>query len=366
LKSFASVSAIREILQEIKSGKKSFAPRSLSEPDMVEFQSIAKALAHANDKGYLDGFSAHHESSTPNNWYDLVIVKNGLSYAGETFLIDSDQAAGSNLLADRDSASAAIPSYMAEHLHILELASRNKLPNIADRKSPVSFQIICELLNAGHISGLFAQSTNGASIIGPAITFSGRLFLEERRRRPESSSGRGTPQRITLDTNCVINLFDRQSISASSVSELSSLIQYGLSGRITIAITTRVETDLLNDPDPSRRSEMVRTLGNFPVIGTVGRWDTSKWDSGDVFADEALSRQRNDIQGIVFPGLQTTDKRYGNKRNDVDHLLGHLLNRQDIFVTDDKDILRHSERLQRGPGIVVMSPRQVIAHLDLV
>jgi hypothetical protein len=33
-------------------------------------------------------------------------------------------------------------------------------------------------------------------------------------------------------------------------------------------------------------------------------------------------------------------------------------------VTDDKDILRCSEQLKRSPGIVVMSPRQIIEYLD--
>ena len=338
---------------------------------MIEFQNIAKVLVYANEQGYLSECKPHRETSTSNHWYDLVMVTNGLSYEGEAFLMDSvetntAEAVATTALPSHGSMSAEVSNSMAEHLHILELASRNELPHIVDRTSRVSFQVTCELLNAGHLSGLFAQSTNGASIIDPAITFTGRLFLEERKKGRDSSPGRGAPQRVTLDTNCVINLFDRQSTSASSVSELSTLIQYGLSGKITIAITTRVETDLLKDQDQTRRAEMLRTLGIFPVIGTVGRWDISKWDSGDAFADEALNRQRDDIQGIVFPGLQTADKRYGNKRNDVDHLLGHLLNRQDIFVTDDKDILRHSERLQRGPRIVVMSPRQIIEHLDAV
>jgi hypothetical protein len=365
------VDDIKTILQEIKSGKKSFQPRSSAESDMVEFQSIAKTLVHANEEGYLDGLRSHREGSTSNGWYDLVVVMNGLSFKGEAFLMDSVatnavEANESIPLPVRGSVSAEVSNSMAEHFHILELASRNELPQVVDRKGPVSLQVTYELVQAGYLSGAYANSTNGTSVIAPAITLPGRLFLEERKRVRDSSQGRGAQPRVTLDTNCVINLFDRQSASASSIPELNKLIRYGLSGRITVAITTRVETDLLNDKEDNRRSEMLQTLANFSVIGTVGRWGASKWGSGDVFSYDKIQQQRDDIQGIVFPGLTTQDKRYSNKRNDVDHLLGHLLNRQDIFVTDDKDILRCSQQLQRSQGIVVMSPRQIIEYLDAI
>jgi hypothetical protein len=362
------VDALRATLQEIQSGKSSFLPLSAAEPDMLAFQTLAKALVFANEQGYLDGFLPHRENSTEHSWYDGVVIENGLSYKGEAFLksLLKTNPAESNPLASHPDghASARATSPVAEHLHVLELALRNELPHIVDRISPVSYQVTRELIGAGHLSGLFANSTNGMSVIGPVITLSGRLFLEEQTKHCNFSPNTGTQLKITLDTNCIINLFDRQSTSASSVSELSTLIQYALSGKITIAITTRVETDLMNDQDQTRRTEMLRTLCNFPVIGTVGRWDVSRWGGGDVFSDDELTRRRDDIQGIVFPGLQRTDKRYGNKRNDVDHLLGHAINGQDIFVTDDGDILRHRESLRRSPGILVMSPLECLKHID--
>ena len=73
---------MRTILREVKSGKRSFAPRSSAELDMVEFQSIVKTLVYANAEGYLDGLVPHRESSTSNGWYDFVVVMNGLSYKG--------------------------------------------------------------------------------------------------------------------------------------------------------------------------------------------------------------------------------------------------------------------------------------------
>jgi putative membrane protein insertion efficiency factor len=57
--------------------------------------------------------------------------------------------------------------------------------------------------------------------------------------------------KITLDTNCVVNLIDFSSQTPTSVDALSELVRYGLSQKIDIAITTRVETDLDNDKDLS-------------------------------------------------------------------------------------------------------------------
>lgn len=122
--------------------------------------------------------------------------------------------------------------------------------------------------------------------------------------------------RITMDTNCVINAFDANSPSATSVTEIMTLLRYSMSGRITVAITTRVEKDLLNDRDQDRRATSLRTLDAFPVIGTVGRMDVSRWDGGDVFSDERLARLREEIQQTIFPGLQPTDRRYENRRNE--------------------------------------------------
>lgn len=170
--------------------------------------------------------------------------------------------------------------------------------------------------------------------------------------------------KITLDTNCVINLFDHGSETATSLQELSTLIRYGLSGQVAIAATTRVEEDISNDKNQERRAEMLRFLELLPIVGSVGRFDTSKWDEGDVFSDERLERLHAELQQIVFPGLSKSDKRYRNKINDIDHLVGHVLNRRDIFVTDDNDILRRRDQLKTGLGVIVMLPAECLKYVD--
>jgi hypothetical protein len=176
----------------------------------------------------------------------------------------------------------------------------------------------------------------------------------------------GDKLKITLDTNCIINLFDHESETATSLEALSSLIRHGLSGKVSIAATTRVEEDISNDKNKERRAEMLRFLELLPIVGTIGRFDTSKWGQGDVFSDDRLERLHGEVKQIVFPGLTESDRRYRNKINDVDHIVGHMLNRRDIFVTDDNDILRRRDQLKIGPGIVVMTPDECLKYVDEV
>lgn len=168
------------------------------------------------------------------------------------------------------------------------------------------------------------------------------------------------PPKITLDTNGVINLLDQTAPARASFEALTDLFRLVLSGHAELAITTRVEDDMLGDRNEARRAAMLAQLKLFPIISTVARWDVSKWNSEAVYAGDPLFI---DIQRIIFPGLQEADKRYRNKRNDIDHLVGHRLNQRDIFVTDDKDILKRYAELKSGPGLVVMSPGQCAAYI---
>jgi TIR domain len=77
---------IKQILAEIKKGKKKFLPASNSKEDMEDFQAIAKLLIGADKEGLLDNIKVHQESRTTNSWYDLIFVQNGLSHAGELYL----------------------------------------------------------------------------------------------------------------------------------------------------------------------------------------------------------------------------------------------------------------------------------------
>ncbi len=171
--------------------------------------------------------------------------------------------------------------------------------------------------------------------------------------------------KLTLDTNCIINLLDYKSESATSVDELAEILRYGLNGDVNIAITTRVASDVTKDKDKERKDELIRRISMFPVIGTVARFDTSKFDSGDVWGGEEHQALENELKNIIFPGLKKEDSHYSNKINDIDHLIGHKINKRDIFVTDDQQILKKSETLKSSVGIEVMDPKNVLEYLNL-
>ena len=62
---------------------------------------------------------------------------------------------------------------------------------------------------------------------------------------------------ITIDSNCVVGLFDRSSATATSADELRYLMRYALSGVIRIAVTTKVEVDFARDRNDERRNAML-------------------------------------------------------------------------------------------------------------
>jgi hypothetical protein len=85
------------------------------------------------------------------------------------------------------------------------------------------------------------------------------------------------------------------------------------------------DDDLLQDKDPQRKAEMLRMLATFPIISASGTQATAK-----------------EIQRVVFPGLQETDRRFANKQRDVEHLATHAVNGRDVFVTDDATLVKKS------------------------
>ena len=170
--------------------------------------------------------------------------------------------------------------------------------------------------------------------------------------------------KITLDTNCVINLLDFSTKTATSVDPLSEIIRHGLSNKADIAITTRVEADLSNDKNEERKSDMLKRIQMLPIVGTLGRFGTTKWDNGDIYIDDNVQKIWSEIQKIVFPGLSEKENHFVNKRNDLDHLVGHIINKRDIFVTDDSGILKKRESLESSPGIIIMSPLDCIKYLE--
>jgi|GEM_PF-791894 len=165
--------------------------------------------------------------------------------------------------------------------------------------------------------------------------------------------------KITLDSQCIIYLFDPEVKTPPFIDELSEVVNFGFSRHLDLAITTRVEVDLGRDKDDGRKAAMLKKLGMFPVVGTVARWGDSKWGGGDVWVGKENEHLWSELQRIIFPGLLETDRRYKNKVSDIDHLVGHIINGRDIFVTNDTSITKKASTLKQSvAGLVVMNPKQ--------
>lgn len=117
--------------------------------------------------------------------------------------------------------------------------------------------------------------------------------------------------RLTIDANCVINLLDASSATATSVDELRTLVRYALEGKVEIAITTRLEADLLRYRDEARRRALLDSLNMFSVISTVARWDVTKWDT-DLLADCRTARLNEEIQPSISSTTTTTSSPTSN------------------------------------------------------
>lgn len=174
-----------------------------------------------------------------------------------------------------------------------------------------------------------------------------------------------TPK-ITLDANCVINLLDSSTKTATSVDFLSKLLRHSHSGNVDIAITTRVEADLRSDSDEIRKKGVLRRIVQFPVVGTIARFGVTKYGSGDVYGGDKSKEIADELKRLIFPALTSDDKRFKNKINDIDHLVGHLLNGRDIFVTDDREIIKKGATLKSSLGLVAMTPKECLDYVDSV
>lgn len=76
---------LRDVLEQVRNGKRDFTPDGDSRDEIIAFQEIAEALVHANDLGYLECLG-NRESDSGERLYSMVIVTSGLTYPGQQYL----------------------------------------------------------------------------------------------------------------------------------------------------------------------------------------------------------------------------------------------------------------------------------------
>jgi len=154
--------------------------------------------------------------------------------------------------------------------------------------------------------------------------------------------------KVTLDTNCLFDYFERNS------EDTKKLIEFQDAGKIEIAVTTRVKADTFGR---RKDSPIWQKLQNFPcvIIPTVGRWGVSYWRE-DMYAGE----EDKNIQKTIQSCIGNNPKRL----NDVDHLIGHIKAKRDIFVTNDGDFIKHRDCLSQRCKTKIMTPQECVEYIN--
>jgi len=176
----------------------------------------------------------------------------------------------------------------------------------------------------------------------------------------------GNPLKVTLDTNCIINLLDDNSESRTSYDDLALMMGFADKGFINIYVTTRFEMDQANDKDRDRVIRIAKGLSELPVetVGAGFRLDNSRLDGSDFLGDDETIAINNELIRLLSPnGLDPKSRTFSNRINDIDHLIGHYKNDHDLFITDDKGILKKSETMRNSLGITVMSPGEFTKYI---
>ena len=169
--------------------------------------------------------------------------------------------------------------------------------------------------------------------------------------------------RLTLDTNCIINL-ERGTGQAASVRRLIDLHRDGVI-KVFVGSVSASE----NQPGGQELSnfsafeQRLKTLGleTLPRALPVAR--IGMWLLGEaVLGDDGDENLESEIRNIVHPTSEDSyadhvkakgldiddpiDPKWRNMQCDIDGLMAHIREGHDLFVTEDKHFLATS-RLQR-------------------
>jgi hypothetical protein len=139
-------------------------------------------------------------------------------------------------------------------------------------------------------------------------------------------------------------------------------------GWITIHRTDTLDTELLRDEDPVRRSALLAESSRYPESLGPFVWDQSRLDSSVIACDEDAERL-DSVFRLLFPG---TD-RYGTSANakrklrDAMHVATTIRYGGTYFVTRDADdILKKREQLMAAYNLQPMTPESALAFVHRV
>jgi len=158
-------------------------------------------------------------------------------------------------------------------------------------------------------------------------------------------------KKITLDTNCFFDYFEREPKYVVELVDLAS------KNHIVLAMTTRVMADTHDKWKKSGISPIWKQIQTFPLLETIGsviRSGVSRSGSKDF----TISKQHSEILNKINRILKTA------QTEDIDHLFGHIVAGRDIFVTTDNHFLDHKDKIKREFGVDVFTPKEAVEQIS--
>ncbi|MEQ1773856.1 MAG: hypothetical protein ABL891_08740 [Burkholderiales bacterium] len=159
-------------------------------------------------------------------------------------------------------------------------------------------------------------------------------------------------RRVTIDTNC-INVKGQHPL----VNALESLAERGMikiTSTFALAEDLRFDHTKLGEARRLKASRLPQARSGFMV-------GHSKVGGPDVVGGPNVYAHVDAIANVIAP-MKAWQDIESNTQRDILHLAAHRTYDWDIFITEDKGILRRSPELALL-GIRVMSPQSALDHL---
>lgn len=132
--------------------------------------------------------------------------------------------------------------------------------------------------------------------------------------------------RVTLDTNAVITLESPEEYDPA----LYQLVRLALEGQIEIRITEEIRSELQRGEDVARTSAMLKNVEKFPLL--------------PVGPEPEQTNIADQLYALLFPSTPEGSAAEQTRRSDCVHLVAHLLDERDYFITNDLELIKRSSR----------------------
>ncbi len=161
---------------------------------------------------------------------------------------------------------------------------------------------------------------------------------------------------LTLDTNVVRDYIESRGVDGEFRVHVEKLLNLSTSGKVSIAVTRYIDTDIPNDPLRKELAQLpILDIQKTPGVITL---DQSPLDGPDGLGSGEFQEILNDI----YANFKAGDRKLP-VAPDFEHLHAHFVQGRDVFLTRDKSLIFYSHRFERL-GILAMEPDEFLKSFE--